>query len=103
MIIAMEILESYSFTKPSTSRYAAAVSALVEDGHFAVKLKRGTDFPAEIGIEAVQGAISEQIRKRGKRARTFRESDDVLVVSLYGDGEGPRRRRGARRQAAVAA
>jgi hypothetical protein len=89
----MEILRSYEFKKPSKSRYAPVVKALVEDGVFAVRLVRGTDFPSEATIDSVQGAVSQQVRNAGRRARTFAESLDALIVSLYPEGEGPRRRR----------
>lgn len=98
----MEQLQSFAFTKPSKSRYADAVAALVDNGVFAVRLRRGEDFPDGISMDGVQGAVSDQIRKRGKRARTFRESDDSLVVSLWPDGEGPRRSARRRRREPVA-
>jgi len=91
----MEILTSYDFKRSSKSRYAAVVDALVNRGAFAVKLVRGTDFPQTAKTETVQGAVSNQIRLAGRRARTFVESDDVVVVSLWADGEGPKQRRKA--------
>lgn len=97
----MEKLTSYEFKKPSRSRYAPVVKALVDDDVVAVRMKRGEDFPGDVTMDGVQAAISDQVRKRGRRARTFRESDDALVVALWPEGEGPRtpRRRGARRPA----
>jgi hypothetical protein len=99
----MEILQSFEFKKPSRSRYATVVKALVDDGAAAVRLKRGVDFPAEVSMDGVQSAVADQVRKRGKRARTFRESDDELVVALWADGQGPalaarRQRKQGRRQ-----
>jgi hypothetical protein len=100
----MEKLTSYEFKKPSTSKYAPVVAALVDEGVFAVRLKRGEDFGRDVTLDSVQGAVSQQVRNAGRRARTFRESDDVLVVALYPEGEGPRapRRRQARRERATA-
>ena len=90
----MEILQSYSFKRKSNSRYAPIVKALVDDGHHAVRIKRGQDgWPAETSVETVQGAISQQLRNEGKRARTFREDDNTLVISLWPEGEGPKVRR----------
>jgi hypothetical protein len=102
----MEILDSYEFKRPSRSRYAPVVDALVNGVGgkkvFAVKLKRGEDFPQASSISSVQGAISTQVREAGRRAKTFAESDDVLVVSLWPEGEGPRvRRRSSRGRAVV--
>ena len=97
----MEILQSYEFKKQSSSRYAPVVKALVDQGAFAVKLKRGEDFDQAASIETVQGGVSTLIRKAGHRARTFRESDDVLVVTLYAEGEGPKPRRRARQRVAA--
>lgn len=99
----MEILTSYEFKRPSTSRYAPVVNALVTDGAKAVRIKRGEDFPAEISMDSVQGAVSQEIRKAGARARTFRESDDVLVIALRGEGEAPRRKRATKQPALAAA
>ena len=96
----MQRLDSYEFKKPSTSKYAPVVKALVEDGVFAVRLVRGQDFGRDVTLDAVQGAVSQQVRNAGRRARTFRESDDALVVSLWPEGEGPRtprRRRSSQR------
>lgn len=87
----MEQLKSFDFKKPSRSRYADAVDAVVDGGVFAVRLRRGEDFPEGVSMNSVQGAVADQIRKRGGRARTFRESEDSLVVSLWKNGEGPRR------------
>jgi hypothetical protein len=93
----MEILSDYNFQRPSRSRYAPVVEALIEKGIFAVKLKRGEDFPSDANINSVQGAISTQIRESPKnttnrRARTWVEDPEtanVLIVSLYPEGEGP--------------
>jgi hypothetical protein len=90
----VEILQSYTFKKASKSRYAPIVKALVTDGHHAVRIKRGEDgWPTHTSVETVQGAVSQQLRNEGKRARTFREDDDTLVISLWPEGEGPRLRR----------
>lgn len=98
----MEKLENFDFTKrPSRSRYAPIVKALVEDGAGAVRLTRGEDFPQPLAIDAVQGAIADQIRKAGRRARTYREDDDHLVVGLNHD-PAPTRRRASRRVASAA-
>lgn len=96
----MEILEEFSFKKESRSRYAAVVKALVEDGNFAVRLKSGVDFPDDVGIETVQGAISQQIRNAGRSAKTFREKDGSLVVSLHARGEEPKPRKKRQKVAA---
>lgn len=97
----MEILDSFNFDeRPSRSRYAAVVQALVQDGKHAVRLTRGTDFPAAVKIDTVQAGVSTAVRKAGKRARTRVVSDDELVVGLAEAG-APRKR--ARQRAAVAA
>jgi hypothetical protein len=90
----MEILEEYEFRRPSRSRYEPVVVALCDDDAFAVLLRRGDDFPVNVTLDSVQGAVAQQVRLRGKRARTFRESDDVLIVSLYADGPARPRKRG---------
>lgn len=94
----MEKLDSYEFRKPSASQWAPVVKALVHDKSFAVRLKRGVDFPAEANLDTVQGGVSSQVRNAGRRARTFREDPDTLIVSLYAEGEGPRRPKAARRR-----
>src|SRR3954469_10838498 len=111
----MEILESYDFKRESTSQYAAAIRAIAHPDParraFAVKLKRGEDFPAEAKTSTVQGGVSTQLRKaledvpdlRGRIPRTFVESDDVVVVSLHPEGEGPKPKRTSRRRERVAA
>lgn len=99
----MEILDSYEFTRPSTSRYAPVVQALVNDNKFAVKLKRGEDFPEDATIATVQGAVSQQIRNAGRNARTFAESDDVLVVTLRSEEEATKAKRSAKRRVNVPA
>lgn len=99
----MDVLNSYEFRKPSHSQWAPVVKALVQDGVFAVRLKRGVDFPQDANLDTVQGGVSSQVRNAGRRARTFREGDDAIVVSLYAEGEGPRRTRTARRRERVAA
>ena len=93
----MEILQSFTFQKPSTSRYAPVVEALLKTPTPIIRLKRGEDFPQEAKIESVQGALATQVRDspqntNGRRARTFTETDDSLVVTLWAEGEGPRRR-----------
>lgn len=97
----MEILQSYEFKRESNSRYAPYVKALL-DGATAIRLKRGRDFPADAGLETIQGGVSTLVRKEGRRARTFREDNDNLVVALWPEGEGPRPRRARRREAAAA-
>jgi hypothetical protein len=104
----MEKLDSFDFSKrPSRSRYAPVVEALLhgktDDGKpvKAVRLKRGEDWPPDVNLDSVQGAISDQLRKAGKRAQTFRVDDDTLVVGLN-DKPAPARRRSTR-QAPVAA
>jgi hypothetical protein len=111
----MEILESYDFKRESTSQYADAIKAITHPDParraFAVKLKRGEDFPAEAKTSTVQGGVSTQLRKaledvpdlRGRIPRTFVESDDVVVISLHPEGEGPRPRRKTQRRERVAA
>lgn len=94
----MEILNSYEFRKPSRSQWAPVVKALVEDGNFAVRLKRGVDFPEDANLDTVQGGVSSQVRNAGRAARTFREGDDALVVTLRAEGEGPRRSRATRKR-----
>lgn len=98
----MERLDSFDFSKrPSRSRYAAVVKALVDEGVHAVRITRGVDFPDELQMDTVQGSISQQIRKAGKRARTYRESEDVLIVGLNEEA-APRRRGGRARELAAA-
>jgi hypothetical protein len=100
--LIMEILESYEFKRTSKSQYAKVVKALVEDGRFAVRMRRGEDFPENNSLSSVQGAVGDQIRKAGRRARTFAEPPDHLVVSLYAEGEGPTARRRPSRARAAA-
>jgi ribosomal protein RSM22 (predicted rRNA methylase) len=102
----MEKLDSFDFSKrPSRSRYAPVIEALLhgktDDGKpvKAVRLKRGDDWPSDVNIDSVQGAIADQLRKVGKRAKTFRVDDNTLVVGLN-DAPTPRR---ARRREVVAA
>lgn len=98
----MEILESFDFDKrPSRSRYAPVVKALVEDGAKAVRLTRGEDFPQPLSMDAVQGAIADQFRKAGKKAETYRQDEDHLVVRLS-DKPSTGRRRGRAREATAA-
>lgn len=98
----MEILDSFNFDeRPSRSRYAAAVKALVQDKRHAVKLTRGVDFPEGVKIDTVQAGVSTAVRKAGKRAQTYVVSDDVLVAGLHPD-QAPRRSKRAR-QAKLAA
>jgi hypothetical protein len=111
----VEILQQYAFRRPSTSQYAAAIEAIAHPDPnkraFAVKLKRGEDFPVDAKTSTVQGGLSAQLRKaldevpelRGRRPRTFVESDDVVVASLWPEGEGPKPRRASRRRERVAA
>jgi hypothetical protein len=103
----MEILESYDFTRPSRSQYAPAVEALCPNKRASiVSLKRAEDFSEKADIRGVQGAVSDRMRKalekvpdlRGRRPRTFIESNDVIVISLWPENEGPRRRTGRRRE-----
>jgi hypothetical protein len=99
----MEKLDSFDFSKrPSRSRYAPVIEALLhgktDDGKpvKAVRLRRGDEeFPQGIGIDSVQGAIADQLRKVGKRAKTYRVSDDELVVGLN-EAAAPARRRSNR-------
>jgi hypothetical protein len=98
MIIAMEILQTYEFRRQPRGQYAPVVKALLEDGAPIIKLTRGEDFPQNAKIGSVQGAVSAQVRdsplnKDKRRAKTFTESDDVLIVTLYAEGEGPAQRR----------
>lgn len=91
----MKILNDYSFHRPYNGRWVDVVKALMEDGVFAVRLERGEDFPEDKKIENVQNAITQQITKAGGHARTFvedRETKNVLIVSLWPDGEGPAKR-----------
>jgi hypothetical protein len=98
----MEKLDSYIFgRRPSRSRYAAAVTALIDEGTAAVLLKRGDDFDQAVDIQSVQGAISTQIRNRGKKARTERVDDNTLAVAL--DDRPARAPRSSRRRQAVPA
>ena len=103
----MEILQSYNFQKPSRSQYAPVVKALLEDGAPIVKLKRGEDFPSDAKIESVQGAVTTQIRQapantNRRIARTFTESDDALIVTLWPEGQGPKaRKKAAKREKLV--
>jgi hypothetical protein len=111
----VEILQQYAFKRPSTSQYAEAIKAVCHPDPnkraYAVKLKRGEDFPADAKTSTVQGGVSTQLRKaldevpelRGRRPRTFVESDDVVVVALWPEGEGPRPRRKSQRRERVAA
>lgn len=102
----MEKLTSYEFRRPSSSQYDDVVKALADDEIAAVRVKRGDDFPESIKMSSVQQGVRDAVKKRGRRARTFIEDDDHMVVGLYPKGEGPRtsRRRGnTTRQAPVAA
>jgi hypothetical protein len=99
----MELLQSFDFTRPSRSRYAPAVKALMEDRVFAVLLKRGEDFPADITMASVQGGIRDKIAKAGGRARIFPTEEGNLVVSLWPEGEGPKRPTRRARRTPVAA
>src|SRR3954454_8845871 len=98
----MEILREYDFTRPSRSQYAPIAKALIDDGAKIVRIKRGEDFSEKATMASVRGAVSDSIAKRGHRARTFIESEDVLVVALWTEGEGPQRRRKRNRQAVAA-
>jgi hypothetical protein len=101
----MEILQSYTFQRPSRSQYAPVVKALVEDGVPAVRLTRGEDFSQDAKMLSVQGGVSDQLRKAGggRIPRTFVEDDDHLIVSFHAEGEGPkpRRRKNARQPVAA--
>lgn len=98
----MEILENFDFDKrPSRSRYAPVVDALINNGVKAVRIRRGDpEWPNGTNIESIQGAVADQIRKRGKNARTHRETDDSLIVGLN-EKPAPARRRRERAVAAV--
>jgi hypothetical protein len=96
----MKILTEYSFKKEGRSRYEEAVKALCDEGVYAVELKRGEDFPENLSPQSASGGIRGLIAKRGYRARCFIESDDVLVVSLWSEGEGPKARRKRQKVAA---
>jgi hypothetical protein len=105
----MQKLESYDFTRPSRSRYKEAVKALIDEGVYAVRLAPGEDFPSDVKIDGVVSAVANEVKKRGRHARTFRERDEdtdafvALVVSLWPEGEEPRQsRRGRRRVSAPA-
>lgn len=96
----MEKLDTFDFSRrPSRSRYATAVNALL-NGTTAVRLKRGEDFPEDLNIESVQGSIAGLLRKEGKHARTYRESNDSLVVGLQ--SAPAQKRRGRERISAPA-
>jgi hypothetical protein len=97
----MEILETHDFKKPSRSRYAEAVKALIEDGVFAVRLKRGEDFPEEITAGSASGSVRQLIDKQGRIARCFIESERSLVVSLQPEGTTSRTRKPARSKQAA--
>lgn len=98
----MEILTTYDFTRPSRSQYAPIAKALIDDKAPIVRIKRGEDFSEKASIASVRGAVSDSIAKRGHRARTHIESEDVLVIALWAEGEGPQRRRKNKRQAVAA-
>lgn len=91
----MEILEEFDFdSRPSRSRYVAAMTALVEDNVRAVKLTRGQDFDADVQLASVQGAISTLARERfGVRVVTRRVGDDELVVGINPNQTVRRRRK----------
>lgn len=105
----MEKLDSFNFDeRPSRSRYAPVVKALVEDGTFAVALNRGEPmFPEDVKIDSVIAGVRTAVSKAGKRTRIRRAplpdgtlSNDRLVVGL--DTEpAPRRRSSRKREAAV--
>lgn len=104
----MEQLQSFEFKRPSRSQYAPVVKALVDDGTFAVRLVRGEDFPQGANIHQVQSSVRIAIEKAGARARTFVEyeedhSANTMVVSLWRDGEGPKKPTRRRRRETVAA
>jgi hypothetical protein len=100
-------LTEYSFERASRSRFAKAVSLVMDENVFAVRLIRGEDFPDDVKIKSVQRAVGSLIRKRGRSARTFIESENAIILSLWPEGEAPsrptRRRRSTQRQAPVAA
>jgi hypothetical protein len=99
----MQQLTEYSFTRASRSRYAEAVSLLLDKNVFAVRLVRGEDFDKEVSVKSVQRAVSQLIRKRGRSAHTFIEDENAIVLSLWPEGEGPsrptRKRKSSQRQA----
>jgi hypothetical protein len=98
----MEILDdTFDFdSRPSRSRYAPVVKALVEEGKFGVKLKRGSDFPAGVKIDTVQAGVRTELGKAGKRAKTRILSPDELAVRLH-PVQNPAKR--SRKREAVAA
>jgi len=90
----MQKLTQYDFKRPSHSRYDEVVKALIEEGVPAVRLTRGEDFTAK--MDGVQSGLPDRILKAGRRARTQRDPDhpeDVIVVGLWPEGEGPRKKR----------
>jgi hypothetical protein len=80
----MKKLNEFDFSeRPSSSRYASVVKALVDEGTFAVMLERGdAEFPADVKVDTVQTGVRNALRKAGKRARTRIPSDNVVVVGL---------------------
>jgi|SRR4051812_5309144 hypothetical protein len=97
----MKILTSYEFKRPSRSRVAPVVSLLVDEGVFAVHLERGDEIWRDSdNADSLKNTLSTEVRKRGRRARIFTESDDAIVVSLWPEGEGPRARKKRARVAA---
>jgi hypothetical protein len=93
----MKILEEFDFSKrPSRSRYAPVVRALVEDNAVAVQLERGEDFPADVKIATASSGVRAAIKKAGKRAEVYPVDDDTIVVRLRSNGTSSSRRGRAR-------
>lgn len=98
----MKILQHFDFDqRPSRSRYASTVDALIVRNVAAVTLERGDDFPDDVKIATVQSGVRAAVAKAGKRARTYIISDDEIVVGL--DDRPAKPRRSGKRREAVAA
>lgn len=99
----MKILDEFDFdARPSRSRYAVMVKALVEDNAHAAVLKRGEDFPEGVQMATVQAGASAAMRKAGTRAITRIIDPDHLAVGVHPD-QAPRRRNGRKRGSALTA
>lgn len=100
----MEILHNYEFKRPSRSRYADAIKALTEDGVFAVRLKRGEDFPDNVPMNSIQGGIKDAFKKTsGRSVKTHSEGDEAVVVTLQPEGHSPKTRKKRARGEALTA
>src|SRR4051794_4130607 len=98
----MKILQHFDFDqRPSRSRYASTVKALVIDNEAAVTLERGDDFPDDVKIATVQSGVRAAVKKASKTARTYIISDDEIVVGL--DDRPVKPRRSGRHRESVAA